>query len=97
MTRMTAALLSMFGPIVPGILFILFFAFFDDEPPTWLAVAGIILLVVTALTVRVYFAMWYARDKGRSSALGLLALFGLLGWLFLIVTEDRSQPSNLAT
>lgn len=33
--------------------------------------------------------MWYARDKGRSSALSLLALLGLLVWLFLIVTEDR--------
>lgn len=46
--------------------------------------------VIAALFIRVYFAMWYARNKGRSSALGLFALFGFLGWLFLIVTEDRS-------
>ena len=94
MTRMADLLISYFGPVVPGILLLLFFAAFDSEPPAVVMVAGAVIFVIAALVIRIYFATWYARDKGRSSALGLLALFGWLGWLFLIVTEDRSRPSQ---
>lgn len=99
MTRMTAVLLSYFGPAVPGILLLLFFAAFDSEPPVALMLTALVLTLIAALYIRVYFAMWYARAKGRSSALGLLSLFGLLGWISLIVTEDRStvipvEPSS---
>ncbi|HYI12594.1 MAG TPA: hypothetical protein VEK57_26320 [Thermoanaerobaculia bacterium] len=94
MTRIAAILLSFFGPIVPGILLLLFLASFDNEPPTVVTVGAFVLAILAALGIRVHFAMWYARDKGRSSALGLLALFGLLGWLFLIVTEDRKGVAS---
>lgn len=99
MTRTVALFLSFFGPAFPGILLLLFFAAFDNEPPTAVVVASVAIFVIGALFMRVYFAMWYARDKGRSSALGLLALFGLLGWLVLIVTEDRkrSEPDRSVT
>lgn len=89
MTRTSAVLISFFGPIVPGMLLLLFFAALDREPPLAVTIAGVTVFVIAALFIRIYFAVWYARDKGRSGALGLLALFGLLGWLFLIVTEDR--------
>lgn len=89
MTRIAAVLLSFFGPALPLILILLFFAALDGEPPRAVTATAVVIFVIAALFIRVYFAMWYARDKGRSSALGLLALFGLLGWLFLIVTEDR--------
>jgi len=89
MTRTAAALLSMFGPALPVVVLVFFFASFDNEPPVAVGVAGVVVMIAAALTMRVYFAVWYVRDKGRSPALGLLSLFGLLGWLFLIVTEDR--------
>lgn len=91
MTRTAAMLLSIFGPLFPAFLLVLVFAFFDNDPPAWAAVVSIGLFVIATLAIRVYFAMWYARDKGRSSALGWMALFGLLGWLFLLVTEDRKR------
>lgn len=94
MTRIAAVLLSYFGPVVPAVLLLLFFAAFDSEPPVVVIVASVVLVVAAALFIRLYFAMWYARAKGRSGALGLLALFGLFGWLFLIVTEDRSAVSQ---
>lgn len=89
MTRMGAILISYFGPVVPAMLLLLVFSAFDSEPPGIVMVAAGALVVIAALFIRVYFAMWYAWDKGRSGALGFLALFGLLGWIFLIVTEDR--------
>ena len=76
------------------ILLLLFFAALDNEPPTAVTVAAVAVFAIAALFIRVHFAMWYARDKGRSSALGLLALFGLLGWLLLIFTEDRKGLKN---
>ena len=94
MTRTAAALLSMFGPLFPAILIVLFFAFFDNKPPTWLGATGVVVMVIAALSMRIYFGVWYARDKGRSGALGLMALFGLLGWLFLILTEDHKPTSQ---
>ena len=74
----------------------MFFAAFDNEPPTFVMVTSVVVVVLAAFFIRVYFAIWYARDKGRSSALGLLALFGLVGWLFLIVTEDRKHNGAAA-
>ncbi|HEV7764632.1 MAG TPA: hypothetical protein VGQ76_06500 [Thermoanaerobaculia bacterium] len=95
MTRIGAVLLSYFGPVLPGVLLLLFFAAFDSEPPTIVMVAAAVLVVIAALFIRLYFAMWYVRDKGRNGALGFLALFGLLGWIFLIVTEDRSVAKHV--
>src|SRR5215212_86479 len=94
MTRTAAVLLSFFGPAFPLILLLLFFALFDNEPPAVVMMISMAVFVIAALFIRLYFAMWYARDKGRHSALGLLALFGLLGWLFLIMTEDRKSEPN---
>jgi len=91
MTRIAAAVLSMFGPVLLSSLLVLFFVALDHKPPTVVGMIGVGLLVIGALTMRVYFAIWYVRDKGRSSALGLIALFGLLGWLFLFMTEDRKH------
>jgi hypothetical protein len=96
MTRTIAALLSIFGPLVPAILLALVFAFFVNEPTDAFSAFAALLFVTAALTIRVYFAAWYARDKGRSGALGFFALFGLLGWLFLFVTEDRSATTRNA-
>ena|ERR1700741_4733566 len=95
MTRTGALFLSYFGPPVPGILILLFFSFFENEPPAAVLVTGFATLLIAALFIRVYFAVWYARDKERSGALGLLALFGWLGWLLLIVTEDRKREPGL--
>ena len=91
MTRAFAILLSYFGSALPLAVFLLFFAFFDNELPDAVGAIGMILFVIAALTIRVYFAAWYARDKGRSGALGLMSLFGLLGWLFLVLMEDRKS------
>jgi hypothetical protein len=93
MTRVVAIFLSYFGPTVPGILIWLFFSLFENEPPIPVIATSAAAFVVAALFIRVYFAM-YARDKDRSGALGLLALFGWLGWLFLIVTEDRKRDAG---
>lgn len=70
MTRMAAVLLSFFGPVFPGILLLLFFSAFESEPPAAVMVTAAVIFVTIALFIRVYFAMWYARAKGRSSVLG---------------------------
>src|SRR5215212_10039774 len=91
MTRTAAVLLSFFGPAFPLILLLLFFALFDNEPPAVVMVISMAIFVIAALFMRLYFAMWYARDKGRHSALGLLALFGLLG---LAVSHHNGRPKE---
>jgi heme/copper-type cytochrome/quinol oxidase subunit 3 len=90
MTRIRALILSYYGPTLPAVFLLLLLAPLNSEPPTIVIVLAAALMATSAVFIRVYFAMWYARQKGRSSALGWLALFGFLGWLFLIVTEDRS-------
>lgn len=86
-------LLSLSGTLLSVILLVLFFTVFGNDAPAAGSVAGGVLFIAAAFAIRVYFAMWYARDKGRSSALGFMALFGVLGWLFLIVTEDRKRDA----
>jgi uncharacterized membrane protein YhaH (DUF805 family) len=88
MTRTVAMLLSYFGSAVPLAIVLWFFAVFDD-PPSLIAMLAVVAFVLAALFIRIYFAVWYARDKDRSGALGLVALFGWLGWLLLILSEDR--------
>jgi intracellular septation protein A len=97
MTRTAAICLSFLGPLVPMILIFLFFSTFDRVIPTGVDVAGAIILVASVVFIRIYFAAWYARDKGRSGALGLLSLFGLLGWLVLIFAQDRKRVATLAS
>ncbi len=89
MTRVLAILLSYFGPTAAGILILLFFALLESKTKTAVGVASLSVLFISAVFIRIYFAVWYARDKARSGALGLLALFGWLGWILLIVAEDR--------
>ncbi len=91
MTRVLAILLSYFGPTAAGILILLFFALLQGETTTAVGAASLGVLLISTVFIRVYFAVWYARDKARSGALGLLALFGWPGWLFLIVAEDRKN------
>jgi hypothetical protein len=91
MTRILAILLSYFGPTAVGILILLFFALLQRETTTAVGVTGLGVLLISAVFIRIYFAVWYARDKARSGALGLLALFGWLGWILLIVAEDRKN------
>ena len=79
MTRAAAALLSIFGSLFPAILLIIVSALYDNKLPNVVMVIAIALFVVVALTIRIYFTAWYARDKGRSGALGWLAIFGILG------------------
>jgi hypothetical protein len=95
MTRTVAMLLSYFGSAIPLAIVLLFFAVFDNLP-TLIATSAAVAFVLAALFIRIYFAAWYARDKDRSGALGLLALFGWIGWLLLIVSEDRklAQPNT---
>ncbi len=89
MTRVLAILLSYFGPTAAGILILLFFALLESKTTTAVGVASLSVLFIFAVFIRIYFAVWYARDKARSGALGLLAVFGWLGWILLIVAEDR--------
>ncbi len=95
MTRIRAILLSHFGPLIPAFVILLFFAALD-EPSNVLVGVGVAIYVSAAVFLRIYFAVWYARDKGRSGALGLFALFGVLGWLFLIITDDRKRVETAA-
>jgi len=94
MTRTYAALLFFFGPALALIPLLLFFASLDREPPTVVTASSIVVFLIAALSIRVYCGTWYARDKNRHPAWGLLALFGLLGWFFLILVEDHKLEAS---
>ena len=82
-------MLSLFMPIIVVVPVVLVFINLPRLPQTasafvWIAtIAGIISL-------RIHFASWYARDKGRAGGWGLLAALGLFGWLVLWSIEDRA-------
>lgn len=94
MTRVLAIVLSYFGTAIAAAPVLLFFAFFENGVPEAIGWVAVVAFVAMALFVRLYFAVWYARDKNRSGALGLLALLSWLGWLLLIMAEDRKPEAG---
>ncbi len=88
MTRTIAWLLSLFMPIIVVVPIVLVFINLPRIPQSasafvWIAAAAGII------SLRIHFASWYARDKGRAGSWGLLGALGFLGWLVLWSIEDR--------
>lgn len=88
MTRAWASVLSLFAPVIVGIP-VLAIIIAVKMPPNWYAMI-VLLGGSLAIAARIHFATWYANDKSRNGAWGLLGAFGLLGWLFLWSLEDQS-------
>lgn len=105
MTRTQAGLISFFGPIpilmVGGVLAaVLIEAARRGRPPEqanlFYAAAilvGIVFLIL-GFSVRVRYAGWYVRDKGRLENWKWLSLLGVWGWVGLIVLQDRSPATG---
>lgn len=97
LTRTTAWLLSLFGPgllLVPLLLVVMAMRAFQayGGGNDVLGLIGMLLFVAAAVTMRVYFARWYALDKGQGGAWGIAGVFGLLGWLLLWRLADLNAP-----
>lgn len=76
LTRTSAWLMSLFGPallLVPLLLVAIAMRAFqaDGEGNDVLGLVGMLLFVAAVVTMQVYFARWYALDKGRSRAWGI--------------------------
>ena len=88
MNRTIACMLSLFMPVIvvfPVVLLLV-------NLPTLSKNASAFFLIAAAagiIALRVHFASWYARDKGRSGAWGVLGVFGILGWCVLWMIDDR--------
>lgn len=98
LTRRTACLLSLFGPallIIPLLLVLMATRELKGSGASDVfGLIGMLLFVAAVVTVRFYFARWYARDKGRHPAWGIAGVFGFLGWVMLWCLADFNQPST---
>lgn len=98
LTRRTACLMSLFGPallIIPLLLILMATRQFKGNSASdVLGQIGMLLLVAAVVSMRFYFARWYARDKGRHAAWGIAGVFGFLGWVMLWCLADFHQPNT---
>ena len=88
MTRTIACSLSLLMPFIVTFPAVLLMVNLPRMPST---VSALVVIAMAAgiLVLRVHFASWYARDKGRSGGWGMLGVFGILGWCVLWLLDDR--------
>jgi hypothetical protein len=53
-----------------------------------------LIFLVAGFYVRVRYAGWYVRDKNRLERWKWISLFGVWGWVGLILLQDRSDASG---
>lgn len=91
-------MMSLFGPallIVPILLVVLSArAWTGRGANDVVGLIGMLLVVAVAATMRVYFAVWYVRDKGRNGAWGIAGGLGFLGWVLLWLLADRNKSNT---
>lgn len=87
MSRLKTSLISLFLPIPALLLIALLISVLPQLSGNVLAF-GVLVLGAGVIAMRVHFGSWYARDKGRSESWGLLAAFGIMGWLVLWSLRD---------
>jgi hypothetical protein len=105
LTRTTACLMSLFGAdllLVPFLLLVMAARASQANGGAHdvLGLIGMLLFVAAIVSIRFYFARWYARDKGQHVAWGIAGVFGFLGWVMLWRLTDRNQsnkPEPIAT
>jgi hypothetical protein len=88
MTRTIACLLSLFIPLIVVFPAVLVFVSLP-RMPEWLSAFLLIAVAAGIIALRVHFASWYARDKGRAAGWGMLGALGIVGWLFLWSLNDQ--------
>lgn len=98
LTRTTACLMSLFGPVLlmlPLMLFISVTNALSDRGGADIGGLTVILVFLFAVAgMRFSFARWYARDKGRNGVWGIAGLFGFWGWIVLWSLADLSRPKQ---